>query len=377
MRNKVIFVLLGIAISLLLAINSVSALGVRPGSYEMNYHPNEKRVVEFDVIEGDPTRKIDFSAEGDFAQYVTLDKNLITGSGEVTATINLPSKAEKVGLNKLYIIAKEQPLQNQFVGTAVSIRVVIRINVPYPGKYIESFLNIPDANLGQEVPIELKVYNRGTENVTVNPVINFYDSSKIFVDTFTFIPVQISPGDYDYFRRYLNTDNLLPDNYLAEALIDYGGLKQKVNATFKVGNLYVNVTDFTKNMTAEEINKFVIGVQSNWNGNIQGVYADVRISNDTFETTFRTPQIELNAWEESNITGYFEAKGLKGGNYKVDITLNYLGHTTFATGDLVVIGKNKFNIPLIAGSIIGGLAILIAIYFTITRLKKSKHKRRR
>jgi hypothetical protein len=196
------------------------------------------------------------------------------------------------------------------------------------------------------------------------------------VDTFKFEPVPINTTEYDYFRRYLNTDNLKPDNYIAEAVIDYSGLKQQVNATFRVGNLYVNITDFTKNLTAEEINPFIIKVKSNWNGNIKGVYADVKILNDTFETTFRTPQIELNAWEEKNITGYFEAKGLKGGEYKLEITLNYLNKNTFSSGTLFVKGKAMSKIWIIAG-VIAVLIALIGIYLIAKRLKKSKRKKRR
>jgi hypothetical protein len=278
----------------------------------------------------------------------------------------------------LYVTAAEAAPQNQFIGTSVKVRAVVSVWVPYPGKYIESSLSVPDANIGENIPVELRVNNRGTDNLIVSPVINFYDSSMKQVDKFVFEPVQIGTGEYDYFRRYLNTDSLKPDNYLAEAIIDYSGLKQGINATFKVGNLYVNITDFTKNISAEEINKFIIKVRSNWNSDIKGVYADVRILNDTFETSFRTPSIDLNAWEEKEILGYFEAKGIKEGDYKVEITLNYLGQTTFASGDLLVVGKEKINILIwISAGIIAGLIVLIGIYLIARRLKKSKHKRRK
>jgi hypothetical protein len=376
MKNKVIFALLAALVSLLLISNSVHALGIRPGIYEINYHPNEKRVIEFAINENNPNRKVIFSAEGELASYVTFDKTYIIGSGKVTATITFPGEMKTPGANKLYIAAIEAPLQSQFVGTAVGVRAVIKIYVPYPGKYIEPSLIIPDANIGQKVPVELKVINRGTEDLTVNSVINFYDSSMRQVDKFTFEPVQIGTEEYDYFRRYLNSDNLKPDNYLAEAIIDYSGLKQKMNATFRIGNLYINITDFTKNISAGEINPFIIKVKSNWNGNIQGVYADVKISNETFETSFRTPQIELMAWEEKEILGYFEAKGLKGGNYKIDITVNYVGHTTFDSGVLFVKGKAMSKIWIIVG-VIAILIALIGIYLIVKRLKKPKRKKRR
>jgi hypothetical protein len=377
MKDKVIFVLLGVAISFLLAVNSVSALGVSPSSFDINFEPNSVHTFSFDVFHATPGRKVNVYAEGALAQYVSLDNTAFYNEGKVKVTIKLPSKIGTSGKNIIYITAKEEPPQNEFIGTAVAVRVTVVIHVPYPGKYIESALKVPDANIGEKVPVELKVTSRGTENVTVSPVINFYDSSMNQVDKFIFVPEQMATNDYDYFRRYLNTNNMEPDNYLAEAVIDYGGLTQKINATFKVGNLYVNVTDFTKNITAEEINKFVIKVESNWNGDISGVYADVKLLNDTFETSFSTPPISLKAWEEKNLTGYFEAKGLKGGNYKVEITLHYMGQTTFASGDLFVTGKNKMNIPLIVGSIIAVLIIFVGAYLIIKRLKKPKHKRRR
>src|SRR3990172_9885520 len=128
MKNKVIFVLLGIAISLLLIIDSTSALGVSPARIDINFEPNAVRTLDFNIFHGIEGRKIAFSVEGDLARYVTLDNTEFYNEGRVKATIKFPQTIETPGENRIYLVASEEPPQNQFIGTAVKLKASIVVH---------------------------------------------------------------------------------------------------------------------------------------------------------------------------------------------------------------------------------------------------------
>lgn len=380
MKNKVLFAWIGITISFILAISSVGAMGVSPPRVDIDFHPNTVQTIDFYIFHAAEDRKVIVNVEGELGKYVTLNKNEFYGEGKLRVTINFPSNIETPGGNVIYITIAEEPAQNQFIGTAITIRAGIVVHVPYPGKYIEYGLNVPNGNVDSKIPIELQVINRGTESLTIDPVITFYDSVMKEMHQMTFNPISLNTNEYDYFRRYLDTTGWKQGNYFAEAIIDYSGEKKSINATFKVGNLFVNVTDFTTNISEGEINKFLIKTKSNWNEDLTGIYADVTIFNDTTRASFRTPQIELKAWGEKTIESYFDATGIAPGEYNVEVKLSYSGQNTFAFGKLMVIAKPvgmMKRIIYISVIVLLVAAALAASYVIARRFKKKKGKKAR
>ncbi len=375
MKKEIICLIIAGILALSILPCFSSALGISPAIEEINFVPYEKHTIEFKVHEKNPDRRVTFYAEGDLAQYVTFDKTESIGSTVFKATISLPGNIETPGKHTLYIVAAEAPLEDSFIGTAIRVKSTIKIYVPYPGKYIESSLSVPSANIGESVPVELKVINRGTENLTIIPIISFYDGSMNKVDEIIFSPRQVDTQREAYFRKYLSTAKFLPDKYLAKAFVDYGGLNQETNTTFNVGSLFVNITDFSKNATSGEINKFAVKVKSGWNSMIESVYADVLILNETSRIEFSTPQIELEAWGEREIIGYFDADGLSAGEYDAEVTLNYNHQTSFKNGKFMIIAEplDKGRIIFIASSV-AGLAVLIIAGYIISRFIRKKKK---
>lgn len=373
MKKSLIVVLI---LALLVILPSfVSALGLSPAKMEFNFVPNEEHTINYRVYHDDPNKQVEVYAQEDLTQYVHFDRSETTPLEGFKVTLKFPGDISPPGMHKILIAAKEKASQQQFIGTSVTVRAVIYVFVPYPGKYIESSLNIPNANMGESVPIELSVINRGTENLDVGPVISFYDSSGKFVSKMDFDSLAINRGEMNYFRGYLNTEGLKPDNYFADVIIGYSGQTERINSTFRLGNLRINITDFTRNLTANEINKFNIKIKSNWNGRIDEVYSDVKIwLNDSDKAVFRTPSVDLAPFEEKELTGYFEANGLKEGRYKMDIILNYAGQTTYGPGEVVVIKKGISTAWILAGVSIAFLIILIIIGAYLI-LRKNKKKR--
>ena len=73
--------------------------------------------------------------EGDLAEYVTLNKDSLVGSGGVSASLALPIRIETPGTHVIYVGARQLPGEGGGIGIVGNIRGVIKVKVPYPGKY--------------------------------------------------------------------------------------------------------------------------------------------------------------------------------------------------------------------------------------------------
>lgn len=348
----------------------VSSLGISPAIREYNFVPGEVIEITYSVS-AESENPIDVYASGALSEYATLSTEVLEkGSGSFTVTIKLPAELDKPGLHSMAVGAKERPPEDAFLGTVVGINAVVRINVPYPGRYTEVSLKIPDGNVDEEIPVETKVINRGREPLFVDVGVDFYEESGDFVEKMEFTSVDLAIGEERFFRKFLNTAKYKPGNYYAEAIVDFGETV-KVNDTFRIGSLFINVINFTEEIKRGGLQPFVIGVQSFWNGNLDGVFADVNLSkNGNSIVEFRTPPIDLNAWETDNLVSYVNTDGFEG-TYDSEITLIYSGQEEEFYGKLNII---EFNyILLIGASILGGGIIIGAIIYFIRKRNKNKY----
>lgn len=376
MKKKSIFALIAMAISLIMLVNSASALGITPAITEVDFEPNAVHTLIIDVINAKEGRKVSVYAEGEFAQYATIDKTDFYNGARINVIIKLPAEMKNPGPNNFYIVAAEEPPQNVFISSAVAVKARITVNVPYPGKYIDANLNVPSGNVDDKIPVELKVINHGTETISVNPIIEIYDRSGNSREKMEFNPITLKTNEFDYFRRYLDTKGFKQGDYVAAAVIDYSGERKTINQTFKLGNLKIDILNFTKILEGGRINKFNIMVKNNWNNEVKGVYADVSLSKGNYTNSFRTPSADMKAWEEKELTGFVDAKEMTAGEYKMDINLNYAGQMTYYSGIVTVTEPKLFDKFIISGVIAIVVALLLgAGYFFLKKNKKPRQKR--
>lgn len=348
-----------------------ASLGISPAKYETNFESNHKYTFKFDAISDSPEKEIEVYVEGDLSQYASLDKDKLIGGGSFQVNLILPEEVEKSGKNTLIVGVREIPSESEFIGTNVNIRAIVNVYVPYPGKYLEAQLNVPDANVGNLIPVELHVINRGKDSLEVSPVILFFDSQMNEAGRLTFQPATLNTSEDRYFRKYLNSSGLRPGNYIAQAKISYNGDLFEVNRSFRIGSLFVNITDFTRELRKGGIRKYFVDVESKWNGELSEVFADVNLSNGVENITFRTPSVTLKAWESKKIEGFLDTSDLEG-FYNTTVMLNYENKNSLAYGVLVV---TAFNSLLWIG--IGAVVIILTIIAFIVFRKKLYKKNKK
>ncbi len=340
-------------------------LGISPAIVDINFAPGAEYEIDYLVYSEDPQQEIEAFLGGELLEYASLSEKKLIGGGNFKVKIKFPDSIEKPGTHRIGVGVKELPSEEEFIGTVVQIHGVIRVNVPYPGRYAEIDLKVPDGNIDENIPVEVYVANKGKESINVNVNVRFF-SEKQQVYTMQFTPVSLEPTQDRYFRKFLNTNGFRAGDYVAEAVVNYGD-EIRTNKTFRIGSLFVNITNFTDKLPQGGIKKFFIDVESRWNGNLNNVYADVNISNSTKTIGFRTPSVDLEAWGRKTLVGFLDTNSLEG-DYKTEILLYYAGEKSLAYGKLNVY-KYGLNFVFILALIIAIVIIIIIVIFILFRKK--------
>ena len=362
-KRGIIFLFLVI---LFLRITSAS-LGISPATKDLNFVPNGEYEYTFNIVTDNSEGELDIYLDGDLAQYARLSKTTARGSESFKVTITFQDKIERPGIHGLTVGVKERPSENEFIGTVIDIGATIRIFVPYPGKYIEGDFNVLDGNIDENVPVELKLTNRGKESLNVGVEIRFFSGGGELIYTMPFEPAQLNVSGERYFRKYLNTSGYRPGEYLAEAVVDYGDLFF-ANKSFRVGSLNVEISNFTEKLASKDIQKFSVDVESKWNNPLEEIYAEVNVSNFTWSTIFRTPSVDLSPWEKKTLVGFLDTNFMEG-EYSTNISLSYLRVHTYALGTLLV--YKMPNLWLIIGIIAAAILVIAGIIWMLRKNKRS------
>ena len=367
MKRFVFLVMLVFACSGAFAIS-----GVSPGSYEIDFQPGLSREVVFNFIFDDGV-KAEIYLEGDLSEHMSVDKNEISGSDSVVVSLNFPESIDSPGVNKVRVGARQIVDDVSGVGVAADVRGVVKVNVPYPGRWIDLELASPNTNVGDVVDMKLKIFNRGNESVVVSPMIQIFKDGE-FLDNFDLELVRISPADFKEVGFSLDSSRYSPGDYVATALGDYGDERlARDDDPFRLGELFVKIVNYSRNFDEGGIEKFKIEVESFWNDDIDDLYAEVIV--DDFENAgFITPVTELGAWKSKSLDGFLDVSSIGVEVLEADIVLHYQNKTSSE--------RIKLNIELAYdySNLFFVLAILIVVGLIVWRVvvfAKSVKKHRR
>lgn len=356
--------------------SKVSAtLGFSPAFQEFNFEPGKEITATFRIIADDPQQKVSLSLSGDLVEYANLSVQEAYGGESVSVILKLPLSIETPGQHSVSVTASEIPKSRQALGTLIKMSVPVRINVPYPGKYVEAKLTIPNGNINEKIYVVLYAKSKGTESVILIPKIDFYTVGQL-VHTITFAPKNLETSEENSLEAVLNTTGFKPGDYEAKAIVEYGGNDAAVaDANFRIGSLFVNVTNFTTHLEKGGVQKFFIDVESRWNSNLDNVFAEVNLSNASMDKPiyFKTPSIDLQAWEKKRLEGFLDTSGMNG-KYETAILLSYGAGRTLVNGNLFVGKSAEINFVLIGGIIGAVLVILIVFFFLRKKWKNIKRK---
>ncbi len=372
MKKKSLFFIVFFAFVFVGCVNVLS-LGLTPAKIEVDFTPRYKFKAHFTVLGGG--EELEVYAKGPFSENVRFDKTNVSGGQGFTAYVDLPSETENYGKNKLYIRVQEKTGAEQGIGTRLAVGALILIKVPYPGQYAEiSKYGVNDVNVGEPVNFTIRVSNLGQENIAANTEIKIQNSRNETIEVLDLGSKFIDTTKEETFTKVLNTSFFRPGTYNTTAIVDYGQEPLKAEDSFRIGSLFVNITNYTKKVEQGKISNFMVDVQSKWNDDLENVYATVNVTKDGNSTDFfKTPSISLKAWQEAELSGFLNSEQMKPGIYDANISLFYNKKITSKIGEVEIIGTFNYLFVIIPGAVIL-LAVIIVIVVLMIKRKNGKKK---
>ena len=362
-EEEVIEMRLAIFLILIFMCSGVFAIsGVSPASYEVDFEPGYNGEFVFDfVIEGGPA---DLYIEGDLAEFVSFDKSSVSGVGEVVVVLDLPSVIDNPGVNYIRV---------GMVSEGIDVGGIIKVNVPYPEKYVEVGLNAPNVNVGEKVLFGLELFGRGNESVVVSPRIEVYKDGES-VEIIDFESVEVASGDEVGMNVSLDTSGYSAGNYVAVASADYKDGIVIVENPFRLGEFSVELIDYTKYFRENKIERFDILIGSLWDDDMKDVYVEVNVLGFP-SANFVTSSEDLSAWENRVFAGFLDMSKIEGNDFEAEIILHYGEEVASEIVELNVIESFDYVFWIVILVVVGGFVFLFwrgAIF--VERFKKHRIK---
>jgi hypothetical protein len=363
---KIFFLAVFVGILLMSSVGAIS--GVSPSSYTFDFEPGLSKDLEFNFI-FDRESFSELYVSGDLAEYVRLDKEVLNGGGTVIASLNLPSEIEISGQHRIRVGAREIAKDNGGVGIASDVGGLIKVNVPYPGRYVEMDIDVGNANIGEDVPYTLRIINLGEEGFEIRPIIEVYDFDDK-MSSFELDGTFLEARESEDFNGVLDTSDYFFGDYSARAIADYdNGDFAEAEDSFSMGDLIVEIINYTREFERNKINRMKIGVKNYWNNNIEGLYAEVVFLDENLNLDFTTPFIDLKAWESGYLEGFFDSSEIESVSFKVNVILHYENITTGEIIKLKFAGEIELYWYFVFGAV---LAILVGTGIFIWRRWRKK-----
>lgn len=341
--------------------------GVSPSSYDIDFESNYKESFPFNFFLSSDV-KSDIFVEGDLAEYVSLNKNNLKGSGQVIASLNLPSKINPPGIHYIYVRAKEIIEVEDGIGISLSVGGVLKVRVPYPGKYAELDLSVENVNQGEPINLSLEVFSRGDQDIFAEVDIEVRDSNKNLKDKKNIGSEKIESTKSKVFTTSLNTKDYLSGDYNISAIVNYGGeFPASVVKEIRLGELKVLVSNNSEFLERKKINRFIIEVESYWNGEIEGVFADVRVLQTN--ESFKTPSTILSPWQKTTLNGFLDTSSIEGDYFDAEITVHYADKTSSKLVRVNLIKEHNYVMIIVI--VLSILVLIMLVIIVVKYIKKN------
>jgi hypothetical protein len=349
--------------------------GVSPSYYEVDFEPNLRRTFSFGYA-FDSKEAVNFSVSGDLAEYFKIiEKTNVFNRIMVVVEMNLPEKVDVPGPHRIRIGGQQTVSGSSGVAITGDVGGIIKLMVPYPGKYAELELMSGNVNSGEDVLYELKVYSRGDEDIFVEPELEIYDS-KGFVKKIILESRTIESTKNHVYKGSIKTDDLSPGDYNLKAIVEFGGESPtEVSSLFRLGELRVEIINYTRELPNNKIGRYFIEIESFWNDNIGSTYAEFRVIGYS-DKSFITPTISLKPWSKSRVEGFLDTSDIEEEYVQGEITVYYTENkSTSKIVELRIVKGIDWLVVGIVSAVVVFLSLILLIVVLLIFLLKKRNKR--
>lgn len=319
MSKKILLLVLSFMF-IISVIQPVYSVGLAHGQLKHYFEPNKEITVAFQVIHIKPGTEANVYLEGELKEYSTMSE--IDETGRFTVTVKLPENLDTPGVHGVLAIAAEVPIDpaKTMIATLTTVRVPIRIIVPYDGPYLElKDFHATDAGISQNVLFRTWVINWGTEAISdAKAKVDVYDPDGNYVTAVTTDEYTVNLEEEVEMSSLWNTSELVRGIYTAKSTITYADQSETSKTVeFRVGELLVSIEDYTTTLEIDGVQPFEITVKNEWSESIQNVYGTVVLDDKEFKTT----PVDLGMFEDGKLTAHVDTSTFQEGTVDGKITI--------------------------------------------------------
>jgi len=388
-KNTFLFLLI---IPILLIVTAeVSAVGILGSNDFFIFEPGIQKIYNFGVLSNtDRVMDHGVGVNGDLDKYATLSTDVLKdlAPGEVayfSLNLSLPNELSP-GMHSLTLCAGESETRGSggregtSIGTKAAVCLVIRVLSLYPEKLAEFEFYASDVSSGEIDEMRMEVRSLSQQNMLIRGDIDVYSNSSgslVKIVSLTTPEKILNSGKSETLFAYLNTTNLDIGEYIAKATLHFDENTSSQEKTFKIGNLSMEIMNFTDTIYKNKVNKIEVYTKSRWNSKIDGVYSEVFVKdgNQTIKASSSTESFE--PWQIKPLIVFLDAKNISVGDHNFKIILYYGEKTAEVNGVLKVREKIELASSTIFLTAVILLLMIVFIILLIRTMKKMKELEKR
>ena len=353
---KVLILVALVGLFIILLVNNISALGITPGRTTINYEKGMEKEIAFSVLNNEhKNMQVLLMVQGELNESVTLFEGMVEflpseESKSLKYKIKLPAGIEKEpGLHEAEIVALEIPragADGTYVGATVAVVSQIHVQVPCPGKCIETDLNVLDAEQNSTATFIVPVINRGQLDI---------GEVRASIDIYTSLNEKITTVETDYWplesgaRTELSGKwqvDVPSGDYLAKVTVFYDGESKSFEKQFAVGTQALTIESIlVNNFQLGEIAKLQILVENRWNQELKSVFANLLVYNqqDQVMADVKSAGQDIPALTKKELIAYWDTVGVKEGQYNGKLMVKY-GEKSSDRNLVLKVSENNLDI---------------------------------
>jgi len=365
---------------LVLIIPIVHSMGFGGKDAHITFEPGLEQTFSWTLITTSSIeRDYSITASGDLSEYIEISPaNLLENikpneNPVISATLKLPQQEPSAGMHIIRITMSELPTQQEQQAGIFALSGAIpkiHIKVLYPGTYLSPTLSISDINLGENIIPKIDLSNFGKQTIQeLNAKIEILDSQNNTIIEHQTQTIQVESNQQQTLQPEISSNLLKSGTYTLKTTIYWDNNQTILTEPFRVGIMDILLLQTSTNLTTNQINEFNIVVKSLWNGEIDNLFAEITLANQTATT----PTKKLQAWGTTTLTAHINPQ-LPEGNHEIQIKLNYGTLSKTSTKPILLIKeKREFKISMTTMLVILlTLVTLLIIINSYLLIKKKK-----
>lgn len=347
--------------------NFVLGSGVVPSSYRIDFKPNLEGEYVFNFLL-DGNQNVDAYVTGDLSQYFSIKSNrIVFGRRQVIVTMKLPEGVEVPGLHRVSVGLEIELENKKGVSLITNALGSIFVRVPYPDKYAELEFGVDYVNYGEKIPYELLVESMGVEDITVQSRLVISNNEGV-IKTIPLGIRQIKSLKNTLYEGLIESKDLFPGDYNITAYVNYGGEQEAViNNLLRIGELRLEISNYSQELEANKVNSFNLEVESFWNEKIDDVFVNGTIIGYPV-ISFKSPSASVNSWGRVDFVSYFDTSLIEEEYIQALVQINYDDKVTEEVLNLRIVPETNWTLIIfISVGVLTVILISVLIFFLLRK----------